>query len=247
MKAAIPNNETERLNALRSYHVLDTPAEDAYDNITRLAAYICDVPIAMISLVDERRQWFKSMVGLKREGTVRDVAFCAHAILTTKPLIVKDAVKDVRFSTSLLVTRAPQIRFYAGFPLLTPEGLALGTLCAIDRKPRELAPQQKDAMETLARQVMSRLELRRVSNQLADALEHVKSLHGLLPICAWCKRIRDDRGYWSQVEAYVKKHTEAEFTHGICPECMEKQRPKPAGHAEAVAGRLGGSTGGAAR
>ena len=86
-------------------------------------------------------------------------------------------------------------------------------------------------MEMLARQVMSRLELRRVSNQLAEALEHVKTLHGMLPICAWCKRIRDDHGYWSQAEAYVKQHSDAEFTHGICPECLEKVRPSPVARA----------------
>jgi GAF domain-containing protein len=220
---------------LRSYHVLDTDAEDAYDEITRLAAYICDVPISMISLVDGKRQWFKAKVGLKQKGTPRDVAFCAHAILTPEPLVVKDALKDGRFAKSPLVKRSPSIRFYAGFPLINPEGHALGTLCAIDRKPRELSPRQKDAMELLARQVMSRLELRRVSNQLAQALEHVKTLHGLLPICAWCKRIRDDQGYWSQVEAYVTKHSDAEFTHGICPQCFEKQRSQRGGESDAHA------------
>jgi len=224
MKAPIPSNEAERLEALRSYHVLDTLAEEAYDDITQLAAFICQVPIAMISLVDGERQWLKSKVGFRQDGAVRDVTFCAHAILKPKPLVVEDALKDARFARSQLVKRAPRVRFYAGFPLITPEGHALGTLCAIDRKPRRLSRGQIEAMQRLARQVMSRLELRRVSNQLAESLEHVRTLHGLLPICAWCKRIRDDRGYWSQVEAYVKKHSEAQFTHGICPDCMEKQR-----------------------
>ena len=233
----MPANETERLEALRSYHVLDTLAEDAYDDIAKVAAHICEVPIALISLVDQHRQWFKSKVGLKQEETVRDVAFCAHAILKPGPLIVKDAMKDERFAGSQLVKRPPHIRFYAGFPLINPNGHALGTLCAIDRKPRELSAKQKEMMEMLARQVMSRLELRRVSNQLAEALEHVKTLHGMLPICAWCKRIRDDHGYWSQVEAYVKQHSDAEFTHGICPECLEKVRPKPGGEGRAYAGQ----------
>jgi len=224
MKAPIPSNETERLEALKSYHVLDTLAEAVYDDITQLAAFICQVPTAMISLVDGERQWLKSKVGFKRDGAVRDATFCAYAILQPKPLIVKDALKDVRFAQSKLVKRAPRVRFYAGFPLITPEGHALGTLCAIDVKPRSLSPEQVAAMQRLARQVMSRLELRRVSSQLAEALENVRTLHGLLPICAWCKRIRDDHGYWSQVEAYIKKNSEAQFTHGICPECMEKQR-----------------------
>ena len=228
MKAALPENETERLEALREYRILDTGAEQAYDDITTLAAYLCEVPIALISLVDESRQWFKSKLGLNRQETPRDVAFCAHAILQSEPLIVRDALKDTRFADSALVTRAPNIRFYAGFPLASPEGYTLGTLCAIDRKPRQLTAKQKTAMQALARQVMALLELRRVSTRMADALEKVKMLHGLLPICAWCKRIRDDHGYWSQVETYIHEHTGADFTHGICPECLEKQKPKRA-------------------
>ena len=226
MKAPTPDNEAARLAALREYHILDTEAEPTYDDITALAAYVCDAPIALISLVDESRQWFKSKLGLTQQETPRDVAFCAHAILQTEPLIVRDALEDERFSDSALVTRAPHIRFYAGFPLTTQDGLAVGTLCAIDRKPRRLSTEQKTAMQALARQVMALLELRRVSARMADVLDKVKTLHGLLPICAWCKRIRDDHGYWSQVEAYIHEHTGADFTHGICPECMEKQRPK---------------------
>jgi len=226
MKAPIPENEAERLAALREYRILDTAAEQAYDDITALAAYLCEVPIAMISLVDESRQWFKSKVGLNDQETPRDVAFCAHAILRSEPMIVRDALKDPRFADSALVTRDPHIRFYAGFPLSSPEGFALGMLCAIDRRPRQLNDKQKTAMQALARQVMALLELRRVSARMADALEKVKTLHGLLPICAWCKRIRDDQGYWSQVEAYIHEHTGADFTHGICPECLEKNRPK---------------------
>jgi GAF domain-containing protein len=226
MKAPIPDNEAQRLAALKEYHILDTAAEQAYDDITALAAYLCDVPIAMISLVDTSRQWFKSKLGLNQQETPRDVAFCAHAILQTEPLIVRDALKDARFADSALVRREPHIRFYAGFPLATPEGLALGTLCAIDRRPRLLSASQKTAMQALSRQVMALLELRRVSARMAEALENVKTLHGLLPICAWCKRIRDDKGYWSQVEAYVHEHTGADFTHGICPDCLEQQRPK---------------------
>jgi GAF domain-containing protein len=223
MIALAPENEADRLAALKEYRILDTEAEQAYDDITALAAYICEVPIAMVSLVDESRQWFKSRVGINEQETPRDVAFCAHAILQTEPLIVRDALKDVRFADSALVTRSPNIRFYAGFPLATPEGFALGTLCAIDRKPRELSPGQIKAMQALSRQVMALLELRRTSAHMAEALENVKALHGLLPICAWCKRIRDDQGYWNQVEAYVHEHTGVDFTHGICPDCLKKQ------------------------
>jgi GAF domain-containing protein len=226
MKAPIPDNEAQRLEALQEYHILDTAAERAYDDITALAAYVCRVPIATITLVDESRQWFKSRLGLNQKETPRDIAFCAHAILQTEPMIVRDALKDARFADSALVTRSPHIRFYAGFPLSSPEGFALGMLCAIDRKPRQLSAEQMKAMQALSRQVMALLELRRVSARMAETLENVKTLHELLPICAWCKRIRDDHGYWKQVEAYIHEHTGADFTHGICPECLEKQRLK---------------------
>jgi len=226
MKAPLPTNEAERLAALKEYHILDTGAEQSYDDITTLAAHICEVPVAMISLVDEDRQWFKSKVGLEQQQTSRDVAFCAHAILQNEPFIVRDATKDRRFADNALVTGEPHVRFYAGIPLINPEGLALGTLCVVDHQPRRLSAKQQEALQALSRQVMALLELRRVSARLADALEHVKILEGLLPICAWCKRIRDDKGYWDQVEAYIHKSTGADFTHGICPECLAKAHAK---------------------
>jgi GAF domain-containing protein len=176
----------------------------------------------MVSLVDEVRQWFKSRLGVEEQQTAREVAFCAHAILENGPFMVRDATKDRRFAGSALVTGEPHIRFYAGIPLINPEGLALGTLCVVDHQPRRLSAAQLKALQALSRQVMALLELRRVSTQLADALNRVKTLQGLLPICAWCKRVRDDEGYWNQVEAYIHKSTGADFTHSICPQCSEK-------------------------
>jgi len=227
MKAPIPKNEAERLAALKEYRVLDTQPEQSYDDITALASHICRVPITMISLVDKSRQWFKSKVGIEQRQTRREVAFCAHAILDDEPFIVEDARKDRRFSDNALVIGKPHVRFYAGFPLVNPDGLALGTLCAIDRKPRRLTPVQTHAMEALARQVMALLEARRVSARLAAALAQVAFLQELLPICAWCKRIRDDQGYWDQMEAYLQKNAGIDFTHGICPECSKRFHPTP--------------------
>ena len=226
MKAPLPTDEAERLAALKEYHILDTGTEQSYDDITTLAAHICGVPIAMISLVDEDRQWFKSRLGVEPQQTPREVAFCAHAILQDKLFIVRDATKDRRFAGSALVTGEPHIRFYAGIPLVNPEGLALGTLCVIDHRPRRLSAAQQKALQALSRQVMALLESRRVLARLANALEQVKTLQELLPICAWCKRIRDDEGYWNQVEAYFHKYTGADFTHGICPQCLEKLHAK---------------------
>ena len=226
MKPAKPPNEHERIAALREYHVLDTADEQVFDDLTALVAQICQVPIATISLVDETRQWFKSKRGLEQRETPREISFCAHTILQSSPLIIPDALNDDRVADSSLVTGEPHVRFYAGFPLTNPQGYALGSLCAIDRKPRQLTPEQEQAMGALARQVMAVLELRRVSSRLAGALENARALAGLLPICAWCKRIRDDEGYWERIETYISSRTAADFTHGICPSCLEANRPK---------------------
>jgi PAS domain S-box-containing protein len=161
MTVDVPANEAARLEALRRYDILDTPPERAFDDLTRLAAHICGTPIALVSLVDAERQWFKSKVGLATAETPRDVAFCAHTILHDAPLIVPDAQADQRFASNPLVTAAPGIRFYAGVPLQTPDGFALGTLCVIDRVPRHLSAQQTEALSALARAAAAQLELRR--------------------------------------------------------------------------------------
>lgn len=228
MKANIPTREAARLEALRQYRILDTPSEQSYDDITALAAFICDVPIALISLVDSDRQWFKSKVGLNVDETNRDVSFCAHAILSDRVMIVDDARNDERFQDNPLVTCAPNIRFYAGVPLRTPEGHPIGTLCVIDHQPRELSEYQIKTLETLARQVVMQLELRRTSAQLADALEKIELMEGLIPICSYCKGIRNDAGYWSTVEKFIKCYSNVEFSHGVCNRCMQEHFPEVA-------------------
>lgn len=164
--APMSSNESSRLKALLDYKILDTEPENAYDDLTRIASEICRTPIALVSLVDTERQWFKSRVGLDARETHRDLAFCAHAILQSDLFVVPDTFKDQRFDDNPLVTEAPNIRFYAGTPLITPRGDAIGTLCVIDREPRDLDEGQKSALQALGRQVVSLLELRLNTDRL---------------------------------------------------------------------------------
>lgn len=155
-----PPDEAERLELLHALNLLDTPAEPVFDRITRLVAQILNVPIALVSLVDADRQWFKSRVGLEATETPREVAFCAHAITQTAPMIVVDATQDVRFEDNPLVTGNPNIRFYAGVPLRSAGGLAIGTLCAIDSKPRQLSADETNILIDLAALVSKEVQLR---------------------------------------------------------------------------------------
>ena len=169
MTAPVPRNEAKRLKVLWQYDVLDTVPEEVFDDLTELAAYICEAPIAMISLIDEDRQWFKAKVGVSVNETCRDISFCAHAIVNEGLFVVPDASRDERFKHNPLVTADPRIRFYAGAPLITPDGHAMGTLCVLDKVPRALRPEQEKALRVLAHHVMTQLELRRHARELAQA------------------------------------------------------------------------------
>ena len=166
MNTPVPQNEAKRIKVLWQYDILDTVPEELFDELADLAARICGAPIALITLVDENRQWFKSNVGVSLKETGRDVSFCAHAILQSDLFIIPDTTRDKRFKDNPFVTASPKIRFYAGAPLVSPDGHALGTLCVLDKVPRELNEDQKSALRILARHVMTQLELRRHSLEL---------------------------------------------------------------------------------
>lgn len=202
------HQEAERLQALHRYRILDTEPEKAFDDLALLASEICHTPMALISLVDVDRQWFKARVGISARQTSRSIAFCAHAIRQHELFVVADARSDDRFRENPLVVSPPNIRFYAGAPLVTPEGHALGTLCVVDRVPRKLSPTQEAALQALKRQVVAQLELRRnlldlrlaleerdraeeeqerLVGELREALDNVEKLSGLIPRCTSCR------------------------------------------------------------
>ncbi len=169
MNTLVPKNEAKRIKVLWQYEILDTVPEEVFDELAHLASLICGAPIAMITLVDENRQWFKAKVGVNINETGRDVSLCSHAIQQDELFVIPDALLDDRFKDNPLVTVSPKIRFYAGAPLITPDGHALGTLCVLDKVPRNLNEDQKQALTVLARHVMIQLELRRHAKALATA------------------------------------------------------------------------------
>lgn len=368
-----PPNEALRLQRLHEYGILDTEPEKRFDDLALLASFICQTPVAMINLIDSDRQWTKSIVGYPPQTLSRDISFCAHTIQQPDMLVIEDATCDQRFSENPLVTQEPSIRFYAGVPVFSHDGLALGSICVLDRQRRKLSDEQTQALKALSLQVHDQMELRRnlailrttldeqgriaalvrqdeerfksiletsrdgilvevnerivfmntayarlfgcegpseliglhlselaapedldrlldfgrrrargeaaphfyefkikrrndgvlveldasVSNffqndahyiisfvrdiserkrherereqligELREALASIKTLSGLLPICSSCKKIRDDKGYWNLLETYIETHTEADFTHGICPECAQRLYPE---------------------
>jgi GAF domain-containing protein len=170
MDATAPSQESARVAALDRYAILDTEPEQTFDDLVILAAHICKTPIAMLSLVDEHRQWFKSRVGIQIRETPKETAFCAHAIQQEDLFIVPDTFKDPRFKDNPMVQGEPHIRFYTGAPIVNEDGFALGTLCVIDRQPRELDSEQKEALWALSRLALGQIELRQILQLLKEAL-----------------------------------------------------------------------------
>lgn len=197
-KYPIPENEKERLNALHSYAILDSLSEDEFDRITELASLICEVPVSLVSLIDENRQWFKSKIGFDKRETYRNLSFCQHTIMEAEILEVTDATKDDRFKYNELVTGDPNIRFYAGYPLIDPNGYALGTLCVIDHYPNQLSDNQRRSLKLLADEVIARIVERRKKEELKQ-FEQIFTLSSDL-IC-----ITDSDGVFKKINPAFEK------------------------------------------
>ncbi|WP_205880635.1 GAF domain-containing hybrid sensor histidine kinase/response regulator [Larkinella terrae] len=176
LTAPIPFNDAQRLESLHQYFLLDTAPEAEYDRVSHIASQICQTPIAMVSLIDKDRQWVKSYFGLAVSSIPREISLCAHTIVNVHPLVVEDTSKDIRFWDNPAVVGPPNIIFYAGVPLLSSEGLAIGSICVIDHYPRQLAPAQKITLQALAAQVMLLMELRRTNNKLVQARAEAEEL-----------------------------------------------------------------------
>ena len=208
--------ENDRLAILDLYKILDSGSEQAFDDLSILAANICDTPISSISFISSDRQWFKSSVGFDLAETPRDVSFCSKAIEYQEMTIVNDMQLDARFKDLPGVTR-DGIRFYAGVPLEVRSGVRLGTLCVMDLKPRELSKKQISSLKTLARCVVAQLDLRRAKHDL-------DSLNEILPMCAWCRKIRiedqENEPTWQPLDEYVMSVTPV--THCICSNCSKQ-------------------------
>jgi diguanylate cyclase (GGDEF)-like protein len=190
IKPAIPSNESQRLKTLRDLRLLDTPPEERFDRVTRLAKRVFSTKIALVSIVDADRQWFKSRQGLDAEETGRDISFCGHAILDDKIMVVNDAESDERFCDNPLVCGDPNIRFYAGYPLAAPDGSRLGTLCIIDDKPKDLDDEQLQLLRELGRMVEE--EMIAANDATIDPTTSISNRNGFLTIAdnilPLCKR-----------------------------------------------------------
>jgi GAF domain-containing protein len=220
--------EQSRLDALHGYGILDSEPERRFDDIAKLAATALDMPIAMVSLVDDKRQWSMAAIGIPRGEVPRAHSFCTHAITQDWTLVIDDASVDARVNATSYVSGPTQARFYAGAPLITPEGHRVGTVCVIDRTPRSLARRELEMLAGIARQTIELLEHRLTAARLGAAQARLQTMATLIPICSHCRKVRDEANQWLTLERLVQAKTGSRFTHGICPDCVREHYPAAA-------------------
>lgn len=233
MKPPTPADEQERLEALEAWRILDSGSDDAFDDLVEIATAMFDTPVGLVSLIGKDRQWFKARKGVAQEESPREYSVCAHAILDPEnPFVAPDFREDERFRDNPLL-EAAGLRSYVGVPLVDTDGMPLGSICVMDTEPLDDVADLDDKLDVLrrlSRQAMRLIEHRAVSGRLAEALEAVERLETLVPICAWCDRIRDDEDYWRSVDEFLKSQG-IDLTHGICPSCLEDLDGESAGSA----------------
>ena len=227
-KQHIPDNDNERLDALRRYNILDTPPEEAFDRFTSIIATICEVPIALISFVDKDRIWFKSHYGINTNQVGRDPGLCASAIINREFYQISDTLKDSRTVDHPMVKGGKNIRFYAASPLTSHDGHQLGVICILDKVPRTLSEEQTFILEQLSKIIMDEMELRLSTNNLLetmgrlhDAESRPEDMEKFITICAWSKKVKVGNK-WMKIEDFLRSRHGYRISHGITEESAQK-------------------------
>lgn len=218
--------DPERLEALRATGLLNPDPKPTLQRLTRLASRFIGAPVSLVSLVDKDRQVFAASIGLEepwnsRGETPLSHSFCQHVVTSGEALVVTDARRDPRVKQNLAIDDIG-VEAYAGVPLETTEGHRLGSFCVIDGQPRVWTDEELEVLYDLAQAAMSEIELRATAIALDDALASVRTLKGLIPVCSWCSKVRDDEGFWNGLVEYMARHAGVQVSHGICPSCESR-------------------------
>ena len=218
--------DPDRLAALRETGLLDRDPDPALQRLTRLATRLLGAPVGLVSLVDEDRQYFAGHQGLdepwaSEQQTPLSHSFCKHVVMDGAPLVVGNAPDHPVVAGNPAIEEL-SVTAYLGTPLTTPDKQVLGSFCVADAEAREWSEDDLELLQELAEAAVTEIELRRTASALAEALERIRSLQELVPVCAWCRRIRDDSGFWDSLEGYLEAHQGAQVSHGVCPDCARE-------------------------
>ncbi|KIG15345.1 Diguanylate cyclase (GGDEF domain) with GAF sensor [Enhygromyxa salina] len=222
------NEDNARVDTLHGYAILDSEPEPRFDALTKISSLALDLPVTLITLVDAAREWTKSAYGVELASLPTQLGFGSAAIAARQLLVIEDISTDPRFAAHPLVTGPLQLRFFAGVPLEVRCGHQIGSLCVFGQTPHAVTPRETELLLALAGQVVQMLELRRTESELEGAVQSIRTLATLIPICSHCRKVRDDENHWSTLERLVQAKTGSRFTHGICPDCVREHYPDAA-------------------